>query len=207
MVSQVHALLGCGSEESRQRLFADLFMQHRRQLRCMVESRLDVRLQARVDPSDVLQEAYLDASRRLGEYLRSVPMPFYLWLRRIAGQKLVDLYRQHMGARGRDVRKQVPFGGDGLPEASSEMLAARFLADQSTPSKNVLRDEAKAALLSTLASMDPQDREILALRHFEEMSNADAARVLGIAGSAASKRHIRALKRLQACLSPSGRGG
>ena len=175
----------------------------------MVALRLDRRLQGRVDPSDIIQEAYIDASARLAEYARQPDMPFFLWLRFLTGQRLVRVHRQHLGAEMRDVAREVSLYRGALPAATSAALAAQLLGRDTRPSEAAVRAERSIRLQEALNSMDPLDREVLALRHFEQLSNAEAARVLGLQESAAAKRYVRALKRLRLILDarPGGLGG
>ena len=179
---------------------AQVFDQHRERLRQMVRLRLDRRLQGRLDPSDVLQEAYLDFSRRLPEYAREQTMPFYLWLRFLTGQRLIDLHRQHLGAKMRDAGQEVSLYRGALPHASSVSLAAQLLGRLTTASRAAIRAETQIQIQEALNSMDPLDREVLTLRHFEVLSNDETAAVLGIRKSAASNRYIRALRRLKEIL-------
>jgi RNA polymerase sigma-70 factor (ECF subfamily) len=171
--------------------------EHRGRLLRMVSLRMDRRLQGRVDPSDVLQEACVDAARRLPEYVDSPTMPFFLWLRFLTGQRLQEQHRRHLGAKGRDAGREVAFYRDACPEATSADLAARFLSNLSTPSRAVIREEQKLRVQLALDALEPIDREILALRHFEQLSNGETAEVLGLDKSAASKRYARALVRLK----------
>jgi RNA polymerase sigma-70 factor (ECF subfamily) len=179
---------------------AELFGRYRKRLRAMVRLRMDRRLQGRVDPSDVLQEAYLDVAQQLSSYLAKPEMPFYLWLRLTTGQRLMRLHRQHLGAAIREAGREVSLHRGALPQASSVSLAAQLLGKMTSASKAVERVEIQLRLQAALNGMDEMDREIIALRHFEELSNAEAAQVLGLEPSAASKRYIRALKRLQEIL-------
>jgi RNA polymerase sigma-70 factor (ECF subfamily) len=183
-----------------QQALADLFARYRDRLRRMVRLRLDRRLAARVDASDVLQDAYLDVARRFPEYAAAPVVPFYLWLRALTGQRLVDLHRHHLGARMRDAGQEVSLYRGALPAASSASLAQQLLAGLTSPTQAAIRAEMQVRLQEALNSMDALDREVLVLRHFEELSNAEAARVLGIEPSEASKRYIRALRRLKAIL-------
>lgn len=181
-----------------------LLAENRGRLRRMVALRLDHRLQGRIDPSDVIQEAYLEAWTRLGEYLQQPDMPFFLWLRLLTGQKLVTLHRQHLGVHMRDAGREVSLYQGTLPETSSAALAAQLLGQQTGPSEAAIRAEMKVRLQEALNSMDPLDREILALRHFEQLSRAEAVAVLSISEAAASKRYLRALKRLKEILQSMG---
>jgi RNA polymerase sigma-70 factor (ECF subfamily) len=177
-----------------------LLERHRKRLRRMVALRLDQRLQGRLDASDVIQEAYLDASARLPEYLRQPSMPFFLWLRFLTGQKLLELHRRHLGAQMRDAGREVSLYRGSLPAATSAALAAQLLGHDTRPSEAAIRAERKIRLQEALNSMDPLDREVLALRHFEHLNNSEAAQVLGLQEAAASKRYIRALKKLKEIL-------
>jgi RNA polymerase sigma-70 factor (ECF subfamily) len=178
----------------------ELFSRYRQRLQQMVRLRMDLRLQGRFDPSDVLQEVYLDFARRLPEYTDDPKLPFFLWLRFLTAQRLVDLHRQHLGAAMRDASLEVPLYRGALPQASSVSLAAQLLGRLTTASQAAIRAETQMRVQQALNNMDPLDREVLALRHFEMLSNEEAAQVLGIKASATSKRHIRALKRLKEIL-------
>jgi RNA polymerase sigma-70 factor (ECF subfamily) len=187
--------------------WGNLLERHRERLRRMIAFRLDGRLQGRLDPSDVLQEAYLEASRRLEEYMARPGMPFPLWLRFLAVQKLLEQHRRHLGAQGRDAAREVSLGGGPQPEASSAVLAAHLVGNLTSPSEAAFRSERQRLLQDALERMDALDREVLVLRHFEQLSNGEAARVLGVDKSAASKRYARALVRLKDILAalPGGR--
>src|SRR5215475_2524085 len=178
-----------------------LLTRHRDRLRRMLALRLDQRLQGRIDPSDILQEAYLEAWGRLAEYLRAPTMPFFLWLRFLAGQKLVTLHRHHLGRQMRAADREVALYRGRLPEASSAALAAQLLGHETRPSEAAIRAEMKIRLQEALNSMAPLDREVLALRHFEQLSRAETATILGISEAAVSKRYVRALRRLKEILS------
>src|SRR4051812_33797962 len=179
---------------------ADLFDRHRVRLRQMVRLRLDRRLQGRVDPSDVLQDAYIDLSRKLPEYARRPSMPFFLWLRLVTGERLIRVHRQHLGAAMRDAGREISLYQGALPQASSVSLAAQLLGRFTSASRAVARAEMQVLLQEALNAMEPIDREIIALRHFEELSNDDSAAVLGLTKAAASKRYVRAMLRLKAVL-------
>jgi RNA polymerase sigma-70 factor (ECF subfamily) len=180
---------------------AELFGRYRDRLRQMVRLRLDRRLQGRIDPSDVLQEAFLDVARRAPEFAARPTMPLYLWLRFLTGQRLLAIHRQHLGAQMRDAGQEVSLYRGAFPQASSVSLAAQLLGKLTSPTRAALRAEMQIRLQEALNSMDPLDREILTLRHFEELSNNETAEVLGIQKSAASNRYLRALKRLKDVLS------
>jgi RNA polymerase sigma-70 factor (ECF subfamily) len=183
-----------------------LFDRDRDRLRRMVALRMDRRLQGRVDASDVIQEAHIEAMARLPEYLRLPDMPFYLWLRLIVGQRLTLLHRRHLGVQARNAGREIGLYDGALPQATSAALAARLLGHLTQPSAAAVRAERKIRIQTALNSMDDLDREILALRHFEQLSNGEAAQALGLSKSTASKRYLRALQKLKEILAAS-RGG
>jgi RNA polymerase sigma-70 factor (ECF subfamily) len=151
-----------------------------------------------------LQEAFLEASRKLGDYLKDRPLPFFLWLRHLTGQKLIEVHRRHLGAEMRDAGREVSLHRGPLPAANSMSLAAQLLGRLTSPSQAAVKAEMRIKLQHALNNLDPNDREILALRHFEQLSNVEAAQVLDIETSAASKRYLRALARLQKILREVG---
>ena len=178
----------------------ELFARHRDQLRRMVRLRLDRRLQGRVDPSDVLQEAQLDVLRRAGAYAADPKLPPFLWLRLITGQRLVALHRRHLGAQMRNAGQEIALHRGPMPQATSVSLAEMLLGRLTSPTQAAQRAEVRVLLQEVLNGMDPLDREVLTLRHFEELSNAEVAQVLGLSKTAASNRYIRALERLREIL-------
>jgi RNA polymerase sigma-70 factor (ECF subfamily) len=177
--------------------WAVLLERHLPRLRRMVELRLDRRLVGRLDPSDVLQEACLQASVALPGFLARAELPFYLWLRWLTGRTLQTIHRRHLGVRARDAGREVRLDGAGVTCVSSAVLAAQLLGRDSRPSDAAARAERRQCVREALDALDPVDREVLVLRHFEELTAAETAQVLGIARSAASKRYIRALQRLK----------
>jgi RNA polymerase sigma-70 factor (ECF subfamily) len=190
----VHAASGDGPS------WGALLLRHEARLRRMVAFRLDPRLRGRVDASDVIQEVHLEASRHLSDYIKEPGMPLFLWLRGIAGHKLLEVHRYHLGTPMRDARRELALYRGGLPGATSAAIAAQLLGHATRPSEAAMRAEAKVRLQEALNDMDPVDREILALRHIEQLTNAEAARVLGIKEGAAGKRYLRALERLREIL-------
>jgi RNA polymerase sigma-70 factor (ECF subfamily) len=175
----------------------ELFAQHRERLRRMVQMRLDWRLHGRIDASDVIQEAYLEATRRLPAYLQEPGMPLFLWLRFLVGERLMILHRHHLGTKMRDARREVSLYRDALPEASSAALAAQLMGQHTSPTEAALRAERMLRLQDAVNRLEPLDREILSLRHFEQLSRTETAQLLGIEEAAGAKRYIRALKRLK----------
>jgi RNA polymerase sigma-70 factor, ECF subfamily len=187
--------------------WAKLLERHRARLRRMVALRLDRRLQGRVDASDVIQEAAIVAMRDLPNYLRKPELPFFLWLRVLVGQTISLQHRIHLGVRARDAGREIRIYDGPMPWATSAALAARLLGRDTRPSVAAARAERKLRLQETLDSLDPIDREVLVLRHFEELSAEETARALGIERSAAGQRYLRALKRLRNLIGSSPDGG
>jgi RNA polymerase sigma-70 factor (ECF subfamily) len=192
-------LLGRAGAGDRQAA-AELFDRHRGRLEQMVRLRMDRRLQGRLDPADVLQEAYLEVARRAEAFAREPTTSVFLWLRFLTGQTLIDLTRRHLGAQMRDAGREISLHRGAWPQASSASLAGMLLGRLTSPSRAAIRAETRLCIQETLNGMDPIDREVLALRHFELLSNAEVAQVLGLSKAAASNRYIRALKRLKAIL-------
>ena len=176
---------------------SQLFSRYRKRLKQMVRLRLNRQLQGRVDDSDILQEAYLEAVQRFPDYLADRPLPFFLWLRHITGEKLIDAHRRHLGAQIRDANQEVSLHRGPMPAASSGSLAAQLLGRLTSPSQAAIKAETRLRVQEVLNGMDPLDREILALRHFEQFTNAEVAETLEMNESTASSRYLRALKRLK----------
>jgi RNA polymerase sigma-70 factor (ECF subfamily) len=185
--------------------FEELFERHRARLRRLIVFRMDRRLAARIDASDVLQETYLEAFRRLPVYLERENMPFYLWLRWIAREKTIALYRRHFGAEKRAIDNEIPL----LPADTSARFVSGILGGAPTPSEELAKAEMAGHLRAALGSLEQHDREIILWRHFEQLSIRETAELLNISAAAAAKKYIRALARLRnllvsAGLSPNG---
>jgi RNA polymerase sigma-70 factor (ECF subfamily) len=178
----------------------ELFAACRERLKKMVKLRLDRRLQGRLDASDVLQEAFLDVQRKAVEFATKPDFPPYLWLRLVTTERLLILHRHHLCAQMRDAAQEVSLCPAGAPAASTHSLANLLLGRLTSPTQAAIRAERQLRLQEALNGMDQLDREILALRHFEELSNSEAATVLGLSKTTASNRYIRALKRLKEIL-------
>jgi RNA polymerase sigma-70 factor (ECF subfamily) len=174
---------------------AELFNHYRPRLQHMVAFRLDRRLAARVDASDVLQEVYLDVSRQIQGYLQEPKVCFYVWLRGLTWQRLVKLRRQHGGAQRRAVGREMPLAAE-----ASSLLAAKLLAAGSTPSQALLKKELRQRVQAALAKLAPEDREVILMRDFEDMSNGEVAQALDLSDSGATMRYGRALVRLKETL-------
>ena len=172
--------------------FGELFDLYRPRLRRMLEWRMDHRLAGRLDASDVLQETYMDAGRRLREYLRDPRVPAYVWLRGLAYERLLRLQRRHLDAKCRAVQRQAR-----LPAETSMILAQRLSGSLSTPSRAAMRKELQVQVQAAVTALKNEDREIILMRHFEDMANGEVAQALGLSDSAASMRYGRAVFRLK----------
>jgi RNA polymerase sigma-70 factor (ECF subfamily) len=171
---------------------------YRGRLQHMIALRLDPRLRRRFDSSDVIQEAFVDVMRRFEEYRACSEMSFFLWVRLLTSQKLMEFHRRHLGAEKRDVRREV--AARSYPEASSISLARALVDQGSSPSQALVRKEREERLREALEKVKEVDREILMLRHFERLSNDECADVLGLSPSGTNVRHWRAAKRLREIL-------
>lgn len=175
---------------------AGLFERERERVQRMVQFRLDPRLVGRIDSEDVVQDTFLEAGKRLDAF-RGDDKPFFVWLRLIAQQTMVDLHRKHVGAKMRNAAREVH-------SPKSHAMSAFFVGHITSPSGAAMREELRSKIEAALESMEEIDREVLLLRHFEELSNKEAAEVLGIQENAASNRYVRALGRLKGLLSELG---
>ncbi len=188
----------------REQALGQLFQSIRPRLRQIARFRLDYRLGGRVSESDVLQETFVRAAKRIDHFLASDDLPFFVWLRLELNQKLHEIHRYHFEHQKRDPRKETGFDRPNVDGNTSMAIAAQLVARMTTPSRMVEKAEQIAMLQRTLDELPELDREIIALRHFEELSNAETALVLGIEPSAASKRYLRALKRLKEIMTTAG---
>ncbi len=192
ITDELAAKMRSGSEEA----LAEVFLHYRERMKRIIRFRLDYRIAGRISDSDVLQETYIAAAKRLGHFADQKEMPPFLWLRLLIGQQLVDLHRQHLQAGMRDARKEISIQQTGPSPHTSMAIAARLVGRATGVSELVSRAEQIERLESTLNEMDSIDREVIALRHFEELSNIETAKVLQIDPAAASKRYVRAMGRL-----------
>jgi RNA polymerase sigma-70 factor, ECF subfamily len=188
------------AEQGDPAAMAELWSLHQPRLRRMVQLRLDRRLWGRLAPSDVLQETYLEFASCLARYLANPEIPFFLWLRVLTGRKLNALHRRYLRTKARDVGREIALHQGSLPRASSASLAAQLIGKHTTPSQAFARAELRQRVQECLDALEPLDREILALRHFEQLTNLETAQVLGISEAAASNRFVRALQRLRKIL-------
>jgi RNA polymerase sigma-70 factor (ECF subfamily) len=175
----------------------ELFSRYRKRLTQMVRLRLNPRLKGRVDDSDIVQETYLEAARRLPDYLADQPLPFFLWLRQITGDKIIDAHRRHLGAKMRNAGHEISLHRGPMPTASSASLTAQLMGRLTSPSRAAIKGEMRKCVQDVLNSMETIDREILTLRHLEGLTNAEVAATLGMNESTTSTRYLRALKRLK----------
>lgn len=192
------------SERLRQRdlnALAELFSQHRERLWRMVNFRIDRRLRSRLWPDDVLQDAYMNAQERIHRFAEDRFKSPFVWLRMIIHQTLIDLHRQHLGAQKRDVEREVSLDGRRFTQTTSASMMFQLIGDWTTPSQAAVRQERLGMVERAIAELAPLEREVLALRHFEELTNAEVAEELGVSGKAASIRYVRALRRLKDVLS------
>jgi RNA polymerase sigma-70 factor (ECF subfamily) len=181
-----------GDDSARQQLLT----RHRNRLRRMVAVRMDRRLAPRMDPSDIVQDVLADADRELSDYLRRKPVPFYPWLRQLAWDRLVEVHRKHVRAGKRSVKREEP-GMLDLPDESACLLADRLFDRRSSPSQQAVREETRRRVRAAIALLADRDREVLVLRHLEQLTTAQTADVLGITEAAVKARHVRALDRLE----------
>jgi RNA polymerase sigma-70 factor (ECF subfamily) len=180
--------------------WGDAVTQHRDRLVRMVAFRLDPRLRGRIDAADVVQEGFLQAIQHQRDFFRLEAVPLFLWLRGIVANKLLETHRYHLGTQMRAAAREAAAAPRAEPDATSVALLDQLTGHATRPSVAVRRVENKTRLENALNSLDPIDREVLALRHFEQLSSSETAQVLGILERAASKRYVRALKRLKEVL-------
>jgi RNA polymerase sigma-70 factor (ECF subfamily) len=178
----------------------ELFKRHRVRLQKTIAMRMDRRMAARVDASDVLQETYMEAYRRFPNYLEQEGMPFYLWLHWIAREKVIGLHRRHLGAGKRSVQHEVPL----MPVDSSAELVSGLIGQLPSPSQELAKAELAERLRLALERLDADERDLILWRHFEQLSARDMALLLNITEAAANKRYIRAVERLRKFLQDLG---
>ena len=182
-----------------------ILSQYRSRVKNMVAIRIDKRLAARVDPSDIVQEALTDAAQKLPEYCSQPPLPFYPWLRQLALERLIRQHRRHIGAQGRSVTREED-DGQALPDHSALLLADRIIASGTSPSVGLMRKELKQRVQRMLDQMAAADREVLVLRFLEQLSVSDTAAILGLTADGVKSRQRRALERFSSLLDDSSSG-
>jgi RNA polymerase sigma-70 factor (ECF subfamily) len=181
--------------DGRREVLSVVFDYFRPRLRQMVRLRMEGPLRARIDPSDVLQDVYLDATRRVGNFVQDPKVSVFVWLRGLTGDRLKKLQRHHLGAQCRALGRELR-----LPEESSTLLARQLFDSSTSPSRMLLKAELRERIRSALACLDDDDREMILMRHFEGMNNEEVAETLGLTRPGASMRHGRALARLKETL-------
>jgi RNA polymerase sigma-70 factor (ECF subfamily) len=181
-----------------------LLASHREPLRRMIDLRLDPALAARLDASDIVQDVLLEAHRRLSDYLRNPAMPFHLWLRHIAKDHMIDAHRRHRQAQRRSLDREQPLVPVRLADHSSFELAGQLLDQEATPASAAIQRELQKRLEAAIAALEEDDREIILMRHAEQLSNQEVAADLGLSEAAASMRYLRAVRRLRQALVPGG---
>lgn len=175
----------------------DLIERHRAAVKRLVSMRMDQAIAQRVDASDVVQDVMFEASRRLGDYINDPAMPFHLWLRQLARDRIIDMHRRHRAAQRRSVDREQPVASLGNDDQSAADLARLLRDAELTPAAASVRREMVEQFLAAVNQLDESDREIIMMRHFEHLSNAEAAQALNLSTPAASMRHLRAIRKLQ----------
>ncbi len=188
--------------EGNDKAVNELLERHRTPLRRMIELRLDRQMARRVDASDVVQDVFIEASGRLREYLENPRLPFHVWLRHLARDRMIDLHRRHRGALRRSMDRE-----QALPvsqENSGDQLMDQFKDDELTPAAENIRREFEERFLLALEQLEADDREMILMRHFEQLGNNEVAEILGLTPPAAGMRHLRALRKLRNVLGEDG---
>lgn len=189
-------------------VLAEAFSQYHEPFRNLVTFRMDRRLLSRVDPDDVLQEAFLAAKSRLDHFIDAEQYSLFVWLRMIVVQSLYDVHRRHLSAEKRSASREINLAGASVryPQTTSISIASQLAAVQTTPSGVAVRGEALDVLEQAISTLSEQDQEVIAMRHFENLNNKQVAEVLGLSSTAASNRYVRALERLRDVLERVGVG-
>jgi RNA polymerase sigma-70 factor (ECF subfamily) len=196
VTQELLADVGQGKPEAVNRLLE----RHRTALRKLVQLRLDRKIARRVDASDVVQDVLLEANERLKEYMADPRMPFHLWLRHLAKDRMIDMHRRHRGAQRRSLDRERSLTSPQFGDQSSFDLASQLEASELTPAAASIRHELEQRFLTAMDQLDEDDRDILLMRHFEHLGNSEAAAALGLSAAAAGMRHLRALRKLRAVL-------
>ncbi len=185
--------------DGQQRALNELLDGYRDPIRRMVRARMDRRMAARVDASDVVQDVLIEATRRLPDYVQGPGMPFRLWLRQIAQDRMIDLHRRHRAQR-RDVTREQATAPAGWDDRSSLDLAAKLVDAELTPAAHAIRAELQRRFYAALDELREDDREIVVMRHVDQLGNSEVAEALGLSPAAAGMRYLRALRRLKEVL-------
>lgn len=190
------------SLKGEQQGFNEVLLKYRERLKRMVALRMNAQLRSRIDASDVIQDTFAEAARVIDDYLANPKLSVFLWLRTLAGEKLIQAHRFHLDAQKRDARREQSIGG--APTAPSQSIAMQLAGELTSPSQAALKRETSDQLMEALDAMGEMDREILVLKHFEHLSNREVAEVLDLNYEAVKKRYLRALDKLQRILSRDG---
>ena len=174
-----------------------LLARHREPVRRMIDLRLDPAIVQRLDASDVVQDVLLEASKRLKDYLKNPAMPFHLWIRHIAKDHIIDAHRRHHQAQKRGVNREQPLHRPGWVDQSSMELAGQLMDHEKTPASAAIQEELQRRLHAAVEQLDDDDREVILMRHFEQLANQEVAAALGLTEAAASMRYLRAMRRLR----------
>lgn len=177
-----------------------LLEHHRNAVRHLVRIRLDRKVQQRVDVSDVVQDVMIEANRRLADFLREMPMPFHLWVRQIAKDRIIDTHRKHRGSAKRSVDREQKLGAQRPVDQSSIDLGAQLCDPNITPSEAAAREEMGRRVEQAIGELPDVDAEMMIMRHYEQLSNQEVAQILGLSEPAASMRYLRAVRRLREIL-------
>ena len=180
-----------------------LLARHRDALRRMIDLRMDQMVRRRVDASDIVQDVLIEANRRLDEYLKNPAMPFHLWLRQMAQDRLIDAHRRHRSAARRSIDREQPLAA--TVDQSTYDLAAALADPELTPAAAATWHELQSRFQAAVEQLDEQDREVILMRHFEYLSNSDVAAALGLSEAAAGMRYLRAMRRLREKLEPTSK--
>ena len=182
----------------------DLLGEFREPLRRVIDMRLDPAVARRVDASDIVQDVLLEANQRLTEYLKTPAMPFHLWLRHLAQDRIIDTHRRHRLAQRRSVDREQPINRPAWADESSLGLVAQLIDTERTPTSEAIQHELQKRLAAAIDQLSDDDREIVLMRHHEGLSNQEVAKALALSEAAASMRYLRALRRLRTVLVPDG---
>jgi RNA polymerase sigma-70 factor (ECF subfamily) len=191
-----------GSEEA----VGKLMSRHRAALRRLVQMRLDKKIQRRVDVSDIVQDVLMEANRRLSTYLKEPKMPFHLWLRHMARDRIIDAHRRHRISAKRSVDREKPLVSTSNIDRSTMELAAQLCDPNITPAAAATMRELARRFEAAINELEERDREVLMMRHFEHLSNQEVALALQLTEPAASMRYLRALRRLRNLLGDPKQG-
>ena len=189
----LHELVMRGDNDA----LAEYFQQNERRLRRLIELRMDSRLQQRASASDVLQEAFVDLAQQYEAYLEDPQLPLYVWVRRVTGQRLSKFHRRHLGTAKRDAGREVALNHQPMPAATSAILAGQLAASITAAEQKLIREEQQHRMDEVLNDLHEEDREVIAMRNFEQLTNAEVAAALEISESAAGMRYMRAIRKLQ----------